>query len=239
MKKVTGPCSVDGCEHPGRLRRGLCPDHYERLRSYGRLEKLVPPGPLTAVERLASETVRTSIGCLEWVGPVNPGGYGYASFDGKSQLAHRVSWELANGPIPDGLDVCHHCDNPPCCETEPTDAFPDGHLFLGTDLDNMRDMYAKGRSRGQKQTHCKSGHEFTPENTGPGRRGSRYCRTCMRIASVAASRAARDLAGPVIYYNAMKTHCKHGHPFDEANTYLAPRGTRECRTCKKAGRIKV
>jgi len=51
--------------------------------------------------------------------------------------AHRVMWAIVNGPIPDGLQVLHHCDNPPCVR-------PD-HLFLGTQLDNMRDMIAKGR----------------------------------------------------------------------------------------------
>jgi hypothetical protein len=51
--------------------------------------------------------------------------------------AHRVVWEQAHGPIPCGLQVLHKCDNPPCCRVD--------HLFLGSDLDNMRDKIAKGR----------------------------------------------------------------------------------------------
>lgn len=52
-------------------------------------------------------------------------------------LSHRVAWTLANGNIPDGLDVLHKCDNPPCCNPS--------HLFIGTARDNARDAISKGR----------------------------------------------------------------------------------------------
>ncbi len=86
-------------------------------------------------------------GCWEWQSTLFERGYGSFSMlvDGvkKDRQAHRVSWEMANGAIADGLFVCHRCDNPLCVR-------PD-HLFLGTVQDNNADMIAKGRnSRGEK-----------------------------------------------------------------------------------------
>ena len=79
-------------------------------------------------------------GCEVWTGELNEKGYGRRRFrDGKNRRIHRVVWELRNGPIPDGLLVCHRCDNPPCCNPE--------HLFLGTHADNVLDMMAKGRRK--------------------------------------------------------------------------------------------
>jgi hypothetical protein len=64
-------------------------------------------------------------------------GYGNFNYNGKAAHAHRVAWELTNGPIPNGLFGCHKCDNPLCCNP--------AHLFLGTAKDNSADMHAKGR----------------------------------------------------------------------------------------------
>ena len=90
--------------------------------------------------------VRKSDGCWEWTASRNQKGYGELKVDGsKNSTAHRVSWQLHNGPIPTGLHVLHHCDNPPCIR-------PD-HLFLGTNRDNAQDAAVKGRRASMRGTN--------------------------------------------------------------------------------------
>ena len=120
------------------------------------------------------------------------GGYEITNFRGKAKLCHRIAWEWVNGPIPSGMCVCHHCDNPPCCN-------PD-HLFLGTRSDNMRDAAAKKRLYLLRTTHCKRSHPLTGENLMVVRydnRTFRRCRTCARAnAARARIRAGKKYRGP-------------------------------------------
>lgn len=79
--------------------------------------------------------------CWPWTGQLHKDGYGLISTsrpNKRARLAHRVAYEIMIGPIPDGLNVLHSCDNPPCCNAYE-------HLFLGTQADNVADCIAKGR----------------------------------------------------------------------------------------------
>lgn len=75
--------------------------------------------------------------CWEWMACCSQDGYGMIKVDGEVMRAPRVAWTLTYDEIPEGLCVCHHCDNPSCCN-------PD-HLYVGTHADNMQDMSRRGR----------------------------------------------------------------------------------------------
>lgn len=94
-------------------------------------------------QRVFGRTVVDANGCWVHTNERTSKGYARLDIDGKHHRAHRVAWQLVNGPIPEGMVVCHACDNPPCVR-------PD-HLWLGTVQDNNADMAAKGRRFDQRR----------------------------------------------------------------------------------------
>jgi len=94
--------------------------------------------PAKTLEERFWEKVDKSGDCWEWTASTSNCGYGNIYCDGTMSLAHRVAWEINIGVIPEGACVCHTCDNPSCVNPN--------HLFLGTHVDNMRDMSNKGRA---------------------------------------------------------------------------------------------
>lgn len=117
--------------------------------------------------------------CWPWTGAVTGKGYGKISLAYRHRNAHRVAFELWHGPIPDGLLVCHRCDNRPCCNP--------AHLFVGTAKDNAEDMMAKGRWKRPPATvvlssACPNGHPYVDGSWARAKEGHRTCRVCQRDA---------------------------------------------------------
>lgn len=186
--------------------------------------------------------------CWIWLACRDHNGYGrfvvrYGRYVTK---AHRVAWLLKHGAIPDGLLVCHSCDNPACCNP--------GHLFIGTVQDNSDDMVNKGR---QAREHGLPG-ENNP-NALLTNEQAREIRLAYASGSVTTAQLAdaydicvgsiqRILCGdaypihgaeanlllrPKLPPNAERTHCPQGHPYDQENTYVNPSGQRHCRECMR------
>lgn len=95
-------------------------------------------------DRFWEKVQRQDVGCWLWTAARNKDGYGSFNLGMGcgTYLAHRVAWVLSTGEAPNGLEVCHRCDNPACVR-------PD-HLFLGTHTDNVRDCVTKGRLHGHR-----------------------------------------------------------------------------------------
>lgn len=117
---VVTTCGIRNCVNPAHLKTEIATKVIDSLET-----------------KFWKRVIKTD-GCWLWTGAITTFGYGHIHLGmGKFRDAHRVSWGLHNGDVPEGLSVLHHCDNPPCTR-------PD-HLFVGTQADNVEDMDRKGR----------------------------------------------------------------------------------------------
>lgn len=131
------PGSCVNCGGTSKPRRDRCNACYLWLRRHG-TER--PREQWDVDFRFWSKVeVRGPDECWEWKGPRHPQGYGRTKYGGRTVSAHRLAFMFSVGPIPAEMDVCHRCDNPPCCNP--------AHLFLGDHAANMADMKTKGRAK--------------------------------------------------------------------------------------------
>ena len=137
-------CAFDECERDA-VCKSYCDKHYRRVLRRGDVNdygsRKVAEGD--AIERFHQKYEINESGCWMWTGGTRPNSKGvpyprHWTDDFKSIGAHRFSFQLAHGEIPQGMYICHKCDTPLCVN-------PD-HLFCGSHQDNMRDMVAKQRS---------------------------------------------------------------------------------------------
>jgi hypothetical protein len=151
--------------HSGRMRLGLtCAFCGSPFYTYEGTQRCCSIHCRDALRRTQFETffwerVKVVGDCWEWQRKCDIGGYARIQRDGRNSqrvMVHRFAWELVRGPIPEGLCVLHHCDNRKCVRVSLDDT--QSHLFLGTVLDNARDMFEKGRenkARGERHGNAR------------------------------------------------------------------------------------
>lgn len=164
----------------------------------------------SAEERFFAKVVKTD-SCWLWTGSRDVHGYGrfWPTME-RQYLAHRYSYELILGPIPDGFSLDHLCRVPSC-------VYP-AHLEPVTHAENMR----RG---GQARRAARNGNRLCGH---PWEEGTKRCAECHRVKENV--RYARKRGEGFIPIRE-RTHCKHGHEFTPENTYLNRGKYRQCRTC--------
>ena len=175
---------------------------------------------MNLAERLANNSTPVpEAGCFVWLGSTQTRhGLTYGRLrvgTNGAYLAHRASYEITKGTIPDGMELDHLCRNTLCVN-------PD-HLEAVTHQVNC------ARGKKAQQTHCLRGHEYTEANTYRHKSGGRYCRTCFLERANKKEKEKREATGQPWIRGAKRTHCKRGHPAIEANENY--HGRRRCRIC--------
>ncbi len=202
--------------------------NWKAIPGYEGLYEVSDDGQVRSVERYVRmgrgegylRLIKSSMRSLQ----TDPNGYMRVTFkrDGvtRNHLVHHLVLEAFDRPKPAGME-CRHLNG------QPGDNRLE-NLRWGTSSENSFDVVRHGHHHGAVKTHCKRGHEFTPENTDLQSKGrGRSCRTC----NLARAKARYEaIKGPRQVNNKDKTHCKRGHEFTPENTYKVKSG-RQCRTC--------
>lgn len=240
---MTDTCKIDECPKPSRA-RGYCNAHYLKLQKYG--DPLISYSLQGAgVEARFWDKVDKSQhpeGCWIWTAKLTDQGYGEFWYSKEKQhyRAHRLAYELTHGEIPGDLPLDHLCHNGKGCDLNakcPHRACVNPeHLEAVEHKTNV----LRGESpmaHNVHKTHCPQGHEYTEENTYL-KGTSRSCKECHRISVRLAHREAAGIEGLAHDERYVKTHCKHGHEFNDENSelYTSPQGVsqRVCLVCRKA-----
>lgn len=176
------------------------------------------------IQRFWLKVNKTPNGCWEWTGAKSDG-YGYAWFSPKRLLAHRVSYELTKGKIPEGLVLDHLCRNRGCVNPE--------HLEPVTNVENVLRGFGAGAINAVKN-HCKRGHLFTEENSYKVKDG-KGCVECRRIYR---KKISQVIIPKMVHKNINRgtnkdrSKCINGHKYTTENIYLRKDGKKECVTCR-------
>lgn len=199
--------------------------------------RLVRASPIAA--KLCASVTVSPAGCWMWRRAKTPSTYGYIRHEGRGERAHRLSYRVFCGPIPDGMFVCHHCDTPACINPQ--------HLFIGSAGDNNRDMMRKGRAkivRGEasgKSILTEASATEILRRHAAGERSPELAKafdvSLTTVQDLIRGNTWADLPGftgrSALTHTRDRTACPQGHPYDAENTVIRKRGWRICKTCEK------
>jgi len=177
-------CLVDGCDRQRRT-KGWCMAHYNQWHTTGK----VPTLPFTIEARFYKFVdKRAHNECWTWLGQIKNNGYGQFSIRARSMSAHRASYEISKGEIPEGLVIRHACDHKACVNPS--------HLLTGTPKDNVRDAVERGlHPRGETQGRAKLTLKQVVEIRNVSRAGSESQRSMARRFGVSKAAVQRVAAG--------------------------------------------